>query len=1165
MPLPRRAGKRARSEEASSSPMQGQPSPAETHVQEAVGATKLLEHLQYDNHDPRSKLEGFWGMTTASHEALISQLKEKVEESGLDLSVMTGEQSDPASPPAEPVAMCLLRFLRANNMSVDQAYSQLLDAVNWREEEGVAALMQKSPLEVLGTHPDRINEFFPHFDLGEDKAGRPVLCKQYGGFKMWELKKLTSREQLIQMHIWEQEATIGLMRKRSLDQGRLIDSLVAIIDCGGMRIGQVTKDFVRVMKAIATIDQRMYPEMLGQMFIINTPAAFPFIWSTFSVLLDARTTSKIKIMAKPADWQPALLQCITAETLPPEYGGTGAPLAARSSLSMLHWKDAVELAPAVPAPMESADVGPEAPLDGRESPSSLTPTAATGTAQGWAHWAAAAVGIDLGSFWGSRASAGEATEQSLSRSSSLNSEEFFDVMAAVNEMGHDEDKQFDDATAEPYVGCGSMCSRFSSIMSRKRGRSRSREGEQGTGEPEAHDIEGEEDIGDDDIEAERPALMRLHSWNWRSGPDLQAELEQIQAAEKRRRCCRMCWKEARAGFSKLWSPCLAPLKRQRSSALVRQLQWAGISTLAVAFVLIVSGGYTMSVEYWDLTWEALLLVCLGSLVVVLGLMGLQSTRHRSIAGLSLYSFCSSVLSALLLAASGACFAVGSGEAALTNLSWQSVGRDAGAGVTEEEWASEAQSRFILLGAGMLVMALVLGVTGILGVALVSRLGDDMQQRNDLSEFHRLKQLELQLRESLKEGVAVSGLLSIVCLGYGSYAIVFVLSNGVLVNLDSNYMLVVASLALTILCGAGYTASKSGDPSTFMVHLYLAVPSLLYMLCWSVFTFATLSSLDDQIIQEAQAIGLPEEDVLDLASQIKSIHMINAVLQMCSCVCVCITLYASSNLSEHIAAHGCLTNTFDKYYRKIKLSRAEVVLVVWAVLSAFILIFFDGAFAILNSAVGSNLWLVGLWEWWGHVDSRYLISDAFVVSHHGLRAFVAGPLLLVYATGVYTRQSFRHILAICLCTTLAVTQTLYLVTEVRSNFSHTAQAPAWVFWLGFIGVGMIRLALPCCCLAYNIRHLYKRVYAAEVQYAKLCEDQSRIKAVLRRDDDSYPSLKRPPSHQIMRRASTWARMRGKQPDASRSDTISVEGASEISSSRSRRSVVRGTAASELKTV
>ena len=61
----------------------------------------------------------------------------------------------------------------------------------------------------------------------------------------------------------------------------------------------------------------MFPELLGAMFIINTPGLFSYVWKAFAPLLDPRTTDKIKIFSKQKDWQPALLQIVDAEVRTP--------------------------------------------------------------------------------------------------------------------------------------------------------------------------------------------------------------------------------------------------------------------------------------------------------------------------------------------------------------------------------------------------------------------------------------------------------------------------------------------------------------------------------------------------------------------------------------------------------------------------------------------------------------------------------------------------------------------------------------------------------------------------------------------------------------------------------------------------------------------------------
>lgn len=40
---------------------------------------------------------------------------------------------------------------------------------------------------------------------------RPVLVQRYGGFEVWNIKKLTSLENVVRYHVWEQERACALL------------------------------------------------------------------------------------------------------------------------------------------------------------------------------------------------------------------------------------------------------------------------------------------------------------------------------------------------------------------------------------------------------------------------------------------------------------------------------------------------------------------------------------------------------------------------------------------------------------------------------------------------------------------------------------------------------------------------------------------------------------------------------------------------------------------------------------------------------------------------------------------------------------------------------------------------------------------------------------------
>ena len=50
-----------------------------------------------------------------------------------------------------------------------------------------------------------VAKYYPHSTIGFDTQGRPVTYKLWGTFEVWNLKKMTSLDNLVKFHVWEQE------------------------------------------------------------------------------------------------------------------------------------------------------------------------------------------------------------------------------------------------------------------------------------------------------------------------------------------------------------------------------------------------------------------------------------------------------------------------------------------------------------------------------------------------------------------------------------------------------------------------------------------------------------------------------------------------------------------------------------------------------------------------------------------------------------------------------------------------------------------------------------------------------------------------------------------------------------------------------------------------
>lgn len=113
--------------------------------------------------------------------------------------------------------------------------------------------------------------------------------------------------------------------KMCLDQshrtGKIIETITVIIDIKDMRLSQVTRDFLHILRLIGQMDASQYPEVLGKAFIINAPAAFPMVWKLIKMWLDPVVAQKISILGGPNDWRPKVLDFIGEENMPSTYGG----------------------------------------------------------------------------------------------------------------------------------------------------------------------------------------------------------------------------------------------------------------------------------------------------------------------------------------------------------------------------------------------------------------------------------------------------------------------------------------------------------------------------------------------------------------------------------------------------------------------------------------------------------------------------------------------------------------------------------------------------------------------------------------------------------------------------------------------------------------------------
>lgn len=262
-----------------------------------------------------SKQGNYYHQLSAANQAALDAVQRWVSENNINCADL--------NPYAFDERLTMLRYLRANNFDVHKATKHMSDNIAWRAHHKVSELVHRRPEDLLGFPMEDLTKVFPHWHYGFDKTGRPVVYKQYGKFDATRVKTLAGGnfDNLIKYHIWEQESAARMFRDQTAARGELVETLTGIIDVKDMSMFQITSDFLAMVKLLAEVDQKQYPETMGRVFIINVPSVFPLVWRGIKPWLDPITAAKIVVLSGKREYEPVLADFIGKENLPSNYGG----------------------------------------------------------------------------------------------------------------------------------------------------------------------------------------------------------------------------------------------------------------------------------------------------------------------------------------------------------------------------------------------------------------------------------------------------------------------------------------------------------------------------------------------------------------------------------------------------------------------------------------------------------------------------------------------------------------------------------------------------------------------------------------------------------------------------------------------------------------------------
>lgn len=208
------------------------------------------------------------------------------------------------------------RFVEGCNGDVDEAKRRYAKTLAWRHENAVDSIFFRP-----APHFDVMKASFLHFTHKKDKLGHPVSIEYLGAMKK-------SMDNFVAHGVTEAEAVMHnillleflwkVIDPRPFPEGVMLK----IYDLKGISMSDVSGDVFNYTKQLGEVVAEYNPERIYQVFIINPPSWFNFIWKLVSPLINPKTRERVHVLRGQKDIQKALLEFVDAENLPVEYGGT---------------------------------------------------------------------------------------------------------------------------------------------------------------------------------------------------------------------------------------------------------------------------------------------------------------------------------------------------------------------------------------------------------------------------------------------------------------------------------------------------------------------------------------------------------------------------------------------------------------------------------------------------------------------------------------------------------------------------------------------------------------------------------------------------------------------------------------------------------------------------
>nr|GEX16588.1 hypothetical protein [Tanacetum cinerariifolium] len=205
----------------------------------------------------------------------------------------------------------LLKFLRARDFKVKEAFAMLKSVVAWRKEFDIEALLS----EDLGCEQEKV--VYMH---GTDKEGHPVCYNAYGEYQNKELynETFSSEEKRTKFLRWRIQFLEKSIRKLDFSPDGVC-TIVQVVDFKNSP-GPFKWELRQATNQAFQLFQDNYPEFVAKQVFINVPFLYLAFYKIVNPFFTQRTKSKF-VFAGPSKTAETLFKYIAPELVPVQYGG----------------------------------------------------------------------------------------------------------------------------------------------------------------------------------------------------------------------------------------------------------------------------------------------------------------------------------------------------------------------------------------------------------------------------------------------------------------------------------------------------------------------------------------------------------------------------------------------------------------------------------------------------------------------------------------------------------------------------------------------------------------------------------------------------------------------------------------------------------------------------